>query len=135
MKTEIAVTDSHALIWYARQRRKRLGVRARRLFERADRGKAAIYVPVLVVVEISEAANKGTIQLDGGAMVWAERLFSSGSFFPVDLTVDIVAQAERLYGIPERGDRLIAATAAHLRLPLITRDPEIAETAGVPLIW
>jgi hypothetical protein len=30
---------------------------------------------------------------------------------------------------------LIAATAAALDLPLITRDPEIAQTAGVECIW
>jgi predicted nucleic acid-binding protein len=30
---------------------------------------------------------------------------------------------------------LIAATAAVLDMPLITRDPEIAEVAGVELLW
>jgi predicted nucleic acid-binding protein len=37
--------------------------------------------------------------------------------------------------IPERGDRLIAATALELDYPLITRDPEIAAAAGLELIW
>jgi predicted nucleic acid-binding protein len=36
-----------------------------------------------------------------------------------------VARAHELFGIAERGDRLIAATAAVLDYPLITRDPEI----------
>jgi predicted nucleic acid-binding protein len=46
-----------------------------------------------------------------------------------------VLRAQALYSIPERGDRLIAATAAHMDLPLITRDPEIARAAGVELHW
>lgn len=135
MRTEFAVTDSHALIWYALRRRKRLGPKARKLFEQADRGKAAIHIPVLVLVEVFEAARSGIVRLEHGAAVWAERLFSSGSFFPVDLTVDIALRAEDLYGIPERGDRLIAATAAHLGVPLMTRDPEIAKLAAVPVVW
>jgi predicted nucleic acid-binding protein len=53
----------------------------------------------------------------------------------VDLGVEIVMKAEELYAIRERGDRLIAATAAVLDLPLITRDPEIANAAGVELLW
>lgn len=39
------------------------------------------------------------------------------------------------FTIPERGDRLIAATAVALDVPLITRDPEIAACANVTLLW
>jgi predicted nucleic acid-binding protein len=49
--------------------------------------------------------------------------------------VEIVLRSQSLYSIPGRGDRLIAATAAHMDLPLITRDPEIAPAAGVELLW
>ncbi len=80
----LAVTDSHALIWAIGDNRKRLGKRAKRLFEQAN----------------GPLCRRGA-----------------------------------LYNIPERGDRLIAATAAALDLPLITRDPEIAQTAGVECIW
>src|SRR6202035_2465704 len=38
---------------------------------------------------------------------------------------------QRLYAIAERGDRLIAATAAVFDLPLITRDPDIAAAAWI----
>ena len=50
-------------------------------------------------------------------------------------TTRIVRRAQLLYEIPERGDRLIAATAAELDLPLITRDNTIADAAGVDVIW
>jgi len=51
------------------------------------------------------------------------------------LTAEIVYLAQRLYAILERGDRLIAATALALDLPLITRDPQIAAAAGVECLW
>jgi len=131
---ELAVTDAHALIWYAQGRTRKLGRRARAVFEAADAGAAALYVPTIALVEVLEASRAGLIELTGGVEVWVQALFSTASFFPVALTVDILLRAEELYAIPERGDRLIAATAALLSAPLITRDPEI-ERAGVEVIW
>ena len=61
--------------------------------------------------------------------------FSSGSFLPIDLTVDIVHGAEELYMIRERGDRLIAATVLFHDLPLLTRDPALGKAAGIDVIW
>jgi predicted nucleic acid-binding protein len=46
-----------------------------------------------------------------------------------------VLRADGLYEIPERGDRLIAATAAELDVPLITRDREIGRASGVAVVW
>jgi PIN domain nuclease of toxin-antitoxin system len=133
--TEIAVADSHGLIWYARSEWKKLGAEARKVYASADAGRAAIYVPTLVLVEIAEAARRGSIRLPETLPRWIAGLFSSGGFFPVDLTPAIVLRAEELYEIPERGDRLIAATAMHLGHPLLTRDPEIGRIAGLRVIW
>jgi predicted nucleic acid-binding protein len=36
--------------------------------------------------------------------------------------------------VPDMPDRIIAATALHLNLPLITRDRQI-QTAKIPTIW
>lgn len=131
----VAVTDSQALIWYAIGPHRRLGRRARALFARAERGEATIYVPVLVMAEIAEAIGRGGIRSELGFSRWAERLLASRHFAAVDLTADIVFEAEALYAIPERGDRLIAATASHLECPLITNDPAITRVPGVLTIW
>lgn len=132
---ELAVTDSHALIWYATERKRKLGSKARRLFERADSAGAAIYIPTIALVEIAEASHRGIVQLRSGFAAWCRALLSSPHFISVDLGVEIVVKAQELYAIRERGDRLIAATAVVLELPLVTRDPEIAKAAGVELLW
>ncbi len=132
---EIAVTDAHALIWYAQSERRKLGSVARRIFDAADARKAVVYVPALVLAEVGESIQKGNIQLAQPFSAWADKLLATKHFVPVDLTWDVVLRAEELYEIPERGDRLIAATAAHLGFPLITRDPEIARAAGVEVVW
>jgi predicted nucleic acid-binding protein len=111
-----------------------LGRHARRVFDAAESGGAGIYVPTLVLVEVLEASRRGVIELAGGSTAWTEGLLAHRSFFAVDRTAAIVLRAEEFYAIPERGDRLIAATAAVLDVPLITRDPEIGG-AGVEVVW
>lgn len=131
----VFVTDTHALIWYAMGPGRRLGRRAREAFERAERRQATIYVPVLALVEIAEAIRRGGVRCEPGFRRWSERLLAAGGFFAADLTPAIVLEAEGLYGISERGDRLIAATAASFGCPLITSDADIGHAGGIATIW
>ena len=133
--TRVAVTDSHALIWYAMGPGRRLGRAARELFARAERGEATIYVPTFVLVEVAEAIRRGGLRFDGGFSKWARALLASGRFVAADLTADVVREADGLYAIRERGDRLIAATAVHLECPLITRDSDLARVPSLATIW
>lgn len=131
----LAVTDSQALIWRVVGPQRKLGRRALNVFERADRGEAVIYIPALALVEVAEASRRGCIRLDPTFGRWAERLLATPRFLAADLTPAIVLKAESLYAIPERTDRLIAATALHLELPLITNDPDITAIPGLATIW
>ena len=67
--TRVAVTDSHALIWYAMGPGRRLGRAARVLFARAERGEATIYVPTFVLVEVAEAIRRGGLRFRGGRLL------------------------------------------------------------------
>jgi PIN domain nuclease of toxin-antitoxin system len=136
-ETPLAVTDTHALIWAASGNLKRLGRAARRIFERASEGKCSIYIPTIALVELGEACHRGTVAVSTGVSIeeWARSAFASGKYHEAALTAEIVYVAQRLYAIAERGDRLIAATAVALDLPLITRDPEIATAAEVECLW
>ena len=132
---DVAVTGTHALIWASSGQLRKRSRTAHGLFEQAEARRATIYVPTLVLVEMSNEVYRGRIVIDRGFAAWVEALFSSRGFAPVDLTTEIVLRAEQLYAIPERTDRLIAATAREMDLPLITRDPEIERAAGVRTIW
>jgi PIN domain nuclease of toxin-antitoxin system len=131
----LAVTDTHALVWAIDGNRKKLGKQARKQFENADNGKCAIYIPALVLVELGEACQKRRVTLSLPFEEWARLAFASGKYHEAELSAEIIYIAQRLYAIAERGDRLIAATAVALDLPLITRDPQIAAAAGVECIW
>lgn len=132
--TTLAVADTHALVWWAKCEPRRLGRHARRVFEDVEAGRAALYVPTLVLDELGELARRGIISLTGGLSGWTNGLFATGRFFAADLTVEVVLHAHSLRAIPEPNDRLIAATAAVLGHPLVTKDARIAE-AGVSTLW
>lgn len=131
----LAVTDTHALIWAIDGNRKRLGRHARKLFDNADVGKCAIYIPTFVLAELGEACHRERVSLALPFEEWARAAFASGKYHEAQLTAEIVYVAQRLYAIPERGDRLLAATAMALDLPLITRDPQIAAAVGIECLW
>jgi PIN domain nuclease of toxin-antitoxin system len=131
----LAVTDTHALIWAIDGNRKRLGRHARKMFDNADDAKCAIYIPAPVLADLGEACHRNRVTLALPFEEWARAAFASGKYHEAELTAEIVYVAQRLYAIAERGDRLVAATAVALDLPLITRDPQIAALAGVECLW
>jgi PIN domain nuclease of toxin-antitoxin system len=133
--SDIFVTDTHALIWHMTGQARRLGRRARALFHRADHGDGVrILIPVLVLAEVLEARRMGGIELSGGFTHWVDHIEAHPGFSIVSLSTEVVLLSAEMMGIPERPDRLIAATAVHLGYPLITRDPEI-RADGLTTVW
>ena len=130
-----AVTDTHALMWFASGATRRLGRDALRMYRLASERRARIHIPALCVVEIFEQVRRGRYRLQQSPREWLRLLQGTSAFRIAALDVDVVLASEALYDIPERGDRLIAATARSLELPLITRDAAIAQTAHVDVIW
>lgn len=133
---EIAVTDTHALIWWLADEHRMLGRRAKKFFEQVDAGDAVVCVPSIVLVELSEAVAYGDLILDESLAALFDRLRHTPSRYRiVELTADIILRSTELFAIPERGDRLIAATTAELGYPLITRDGEISAVIGEEQLW
>ena len=136
MPTALAVTNTHSLLWWGDSgKQKKLGRRARAHFQRTDQEQAAIYVPTIVIAEIGELVHIGRIELSLPFGAWLDALESSKSYLIADLTLDVVRRANDLFAIVERGDRLLAATARSLDVPLMTRDENIGSTAGVEVLW
>jgi PIN domain nuclease of toxin-antitoxin system len=135
--SEVAVTDSHALIWAMTGHLAKLGTKAQKVYEAVDRREKALYIPTICLVELGEAMQDGSVRLPRGLTFTqlVDRLQQSDRYALVDLTADIVIASQGLADTLERGDRLIAATAITLQAPLITRDPDIAKSAQVELLW
>jgi PIN domain nuclease of toxin-antitoxin system len=129
------VTDTHGLIWYLEDSL-RLGPAARRAFDACDRGDIVIYVPTICLVEIVYLHEKGRISANLKAQLDAELQAGSSGLVLADLTVEVANAVARVprSEVPDMPDRIIAATALHLGLPLISRDGKI-RLSDVNTIW
>jgi PIN domain nuclease of toxin-antitoxin system len=61
-------------------------------------------------------------------------LFPSLLEIPVDRTIVAALRRVDRVQVPELADRVIAATAHHFDLPVISRDRKIT-ASGIPTIW
>ena len=125
------VCDTQCLLWYVTQDR-RLPKIARTAFEQAKEGVAQILVPSIVLVEVVFLAERQRVPRPILAQLMALSDMPSAGIcvIPLDLTV---ARAVADFGpsaVPELADRIIAATARALNLPLLTTDPAII-TSGL----
>ena len=129
------VADTHALIWYL-ENSPRLGSQARAAFDACDRGEIRIYVPTICLVEIVYLMEKGRVSPDMKSMLDEELKSAESGLVLVDLNADVADQTANILrdDIPDLPDRVIAATALALNLPLISRDRKIV-LSGLKTIW
>jgi len=130
-----AVTDTHGLIWYL-ENSPRLGEKAGELFDACDQGKSLIYVPTICLIEIVYLQEKGRIPPNLKKHFDNELEKGETGLVVVDLTVEVVKALSEVPRevVPELPDRIIAATALYLGLPLISRDRAIQQ-AGIEVVW
>ena len=131
---DAAVTDTHALVFHAAGGG-RLGPKARQHFDACERRQAILYVPVVVMWEISLLARAVRISLRRPLGEFFDDLFSNPAYQPIDTTAAHVLIADELRFTRDPFDALIVATARDLRLPLVTRDAQIRESGAVRAIW
>jgi PIN domain nuclease of toxin-antitoxin system len=133
IRLDAAVTDTHALLYHAAGRG--LGPRAAALFQAAEARQAQIYVPMAVIWEVTLLARAGKINLRRTTRVFFTDLFTNPAYQPFDLTAGQIFEADELRFNRDPFDALIVAAANDLKLPLMTRDSEIAASGLVTVVW
>ncbi len=129
------VADTHTVIWYL-AKSPRLSATARGMMKEAIRSGAAVLVPAICLVELTYLIEKGRMPSVVRQRLM-DHLAQEDSGFEVatlDIGVaDSLAQVPRQQ-VPDMPDRIIAATAFHLGLPLVSRDRHM-KAAGIDVIW
>ena len=131
----IYVTDTHPLVFWASERKERLGKRARRIFQEVEQGKHSVIVPIVVLEETARLVEKKVIRLAVPFRRWADELDRSANFQIQPYTIEILLESVALFAIRDPADRAIVATARHLRCPLITADEIIRDGKWVDTVW
>ena len=131
----IYVTDTHPLVFWSSNRRRRLGNRARRILQETEQGKHSIIVPIVVLEEINRLVERKIVRLDVPFRRWAEELERSPNFQVQAYTLEVLLESVSLAAIPDPADRAIVATARQLRCPLITADELIRDGDWVDTVW
>lgn len=130
------IADTHAIIWYLRSPDK-LGIDAAIALDSAINSGNPIYLSAISIIEIIYLVEKRKIPEIDLEQLLQTLTDSDASLavYPLDkLVAQSLAKIPRLT-VPEMGDRIIAATALHLNLPLVTKDHKIRELSVIQTIW
>ncbi len=130
------IADTHTIIWYLREPN-RLSELALLSLDNAIKGGNLIHVSAISVIEVTFLVEKNRLP-----QVALERLITELShpetgfnIIPIDLDIAESMQQIPRQLVPEMRDRIIAATALYLQLPLITRDLKIQSLSNIQTIW
>ncbi|MBU4038084.1 MAG: PIN domain-containing protein [Proteobacteria bacterium] len=131
-ESEIFVIDTHALLWYLTED-KRLGKKAFKIFEKADKGEAEIIIPTTVLAEALFITEKHKVDIKFMDII--EEIENSSNYFIHSLDLEVILKCHELIKIPELHDRVIVATSLLLDAKLITKDEIITDSKIVEVVW
>ena len=124
------VTDTQALVKFMLGK-KVINDRAHQAYLSADKGETTIIIPAVVLMEVLYLFERNRIDI---GLLQTEDLMESQNYQFEPLSLEILKTASQIDDIRELHDRLIAATARHLDLPLITNDPVICSSKFVQIL-
>jgi len=129
-----ALSDTHSVIWYIWDD-PRLSAAADQVFDSAVATGRKIGISSMSLVEMVYLIEKRKIHPATLQMV-LDALDSGELFEEVTVTRSILPALAAIprSSVPDMPDRIIAATAAHLGVPLVTRDRKI-RASSVTTIW
>jgi len=130
-----AVADTHALLWYL-QNDPRLSQTANQIFDDADTAGDQIGISSISLAEIVYLSEKSRIPPTalGDVLQAFDQVNPLFVEIPVDRSITAAMATIPRAQVPDMPDRIIAATAVRLAIPVISRDGKI-QLSQVPTVW
>jgi PIN domain nuclease of toxin-antitoxin system len=129
------VTDTQCLLWYITDDR-RLPKAVSKIYDAAEKGRAQVLVPSIVLVEAFFLLQRQRIAQSvlNQLLNLPEEPTATIYVTPLNLAVVVAVNAFGPAAIPELADRIIAATALTLNLPLLTVDHVIIKSKLIKVV-
>lgn len=130
------VADTHALVWHLTND-PRLSPAARAAFTDADNGRGVIWIPGVVLVEIVYLVEKTRLPIALSAQVLDLVDPPRDNYLIVPLDAGLIRTLQTIDRevVPDMPDRIIAASAKYLGLPLLSKDLAMAGISGLSVVW
>jgi len=130
-----AIIDTHAIIWFLYSD-PRLSAKARAFMMETFQQENAIGISAISFVEIVYLIEKGRIPAETLSSLIAKLDESNKLLVEVQLDIGVARTLARVDSaqIPDMPDRIVAATALHLNVPVISRDGRI-RLSTLETIW
>jgi len=125
------VTDTMALV--LRLEKRKMGKRAKAIYQNAEKGNVKILIPAMVLAEIGYLSERNKVDTNLNEVRDYCQKYSSIQVEPI--TEEIIHESFEIEDIPELHDRMIAGTAYLKNLEVITNDPMIINSEYVSTIW
>jgi PIN domain nuclease of toxin-antitoxin system len=131
----LAVADTHAAIWYLADD-SRLSLKAGQVIDQAADNGDQIAISSISFIEMVYLIEKGRIAPEQFSQLANQVEEPNGLFTEISVSLKLARALSRVNSsqIPDMPDRIVAATAIHLGVPVISRDGEI-RVSGINTIW
>lgn len=129
------VADTHALVWYL-YAMPELSTDAKIYMDNVAASGGYIFVPTISFVEITYLAEKNRLGTNVLPRINSAVQMPNSVLKPIELTHQITISLSQISRqiVPDMPDRIIAATALHLNLPLVTKDRKIQALQNIQTI-
>ena len=129
------VLDTHATIWYL-EGSPRLSTRALSAIQTALAAGDPVHVSTVTIVELTYLVEKGRFPVALLDQLLHELCRSVPELIVTPLDLEMAVELRTISGavVRDMPDRMIAATAVALGLPLVSRDRQIL-ASGIAVIW
>lgn len=131
----LLVTDTHPLVWYMTGQFKKLPNKVKQAFDAAAIGRSSIFIPAVVLWEVSLLIKSGTINSSYTLEEYVQNRFFSKAISILDLQTEDILLSHTLDFSQDPFDVLIVAMAMRADCPLITGDGIIHDTEPCEIFW
>jgi PIN domain nuclease of toxin-antitoxin system len=130
------VVDTHTIIWYLSQSAK-ISPLAINTLDDATESDSPIFIASITLVEMIYLAERDRIPAAALQDLMAQVARVDSPLVIAPLTAEVAQSLSQIprATVPDMPDRIIAATAHHLQIPLVTCDHKIRACSVIQTIW